>query len=373
MVVNIQNLLSNNNAIEPSGSDQLPLKYTIQDADSTVMDGYTNFGGSAGSYMANEGTIYGTDSGNMTDMSNNLSNNLSNMSNVTNSNPNGSNLANLANHSNLPNFNQPSNQMTNGDNLAQQPVYYEQSGKINEPIYTDYQYVDNGQVNRMSQVNGQVCQYADQQTMSNQLYSSDFNEQMPQQQSSSHSTPSINSINSNYSAHSNSSSSLSASAHSTQLLDLNAYSAANKMDYQSSGKSNYTGATTGMSTNLTNKSTNQPNSQTNQLNSSGRVNQTSGQSSKGNHQLKHHHYGKSTNERKLLRPHSTPATLIWLEENYEIADGICIPRSTLYMHYVDFCSKHTIQPVNAASFGKIIRQKFPQLTTRRLGTRGQSR
>ncbi|XP_055928084.1 transcription factor RFX4-like [Argiope bruennichi] len=43
------------------------------------------------------------------------------------------------------------------------------------------------------------------------------------------------------------------------------------------------------------------------------------------------------------------------------------------MHYVDFCAKNYMQPVNAASFGKIIRQQFPQLTTRRLGTRGQSR
>ncbi|GIY82901.1 transcription factor RFX4 [Caerostris darwini] len=61
-----------------------------------------------------------------------------------------------------------------------------------------------------------------------------------------------------------------------------------------------------------------------------------------------------------------------LEENYETAEGVCIPRSTLYMHYVDFCAKNYMQPVNAASFGKIIRQQFPQLTTRRLGTRGQS-
>ncbi|KAG8177829.1 hypothetical protein JTE90_002663 [Oedothorax gibbosus] len=75
----------------------------------------------------------------------------------------------------------------------------------------------------------------------------------------------------------------------------------------------------------------------------------------------------------LLRPHSTPATLVWLEENYETAEGVCIPRSTLYMHYVDFCTKNYMQPVNAASFGKIIRQQFPQLTTRRVGTRGQSR
>ncbi|KAG9491091.1 hypothetical protein GDO78_006450 [Eleutherodactylus coqui] len=43
------------------------------------------------------------------------------------------------------------------------------------------------------------------------------------------------------------------------------------------------------------------------------------------------------------------------------------------MHYLDFCEKNDTQPVNAASFGKIIRQQFPQLTTRRLGTRGQSK
>ncbi|XP_054160058.1 transcription factor RFX4-like, partial [Oppia nitens] len=76
---------------------------------------------------------------------------------------------------------------------------------------------------------------------------------------------------------------------------------------------------------------------------------------------------------RILRPHSTPATLIWLEDNYELAEGVCIPRSVLYMHYVDFCGNNNVQPVNAASFGKIIRQQFPQLTTRRLGTRGQSR
>ncbi|XP_076438662.1 regulatory factor X 4-like isoform X2 [Babylonia areolata] len=73
------------------------------------------------------------------------------------------------------------------------------------------------------------------------------------------------------------------------------------------------------------------------------------------------------------KPHSTPQTLKWLEENYEIAEGVCIPRSTLYYHYLDFCEANDTQPVNAASFGKIIRQQFPQITTRRLGTRGQSK
>ncbi|CAL1539110.1 unnamed protein product, partial [Lymnaea stagnalis] len=76
---------------------------------------------------------------------------------------------------------------------------------------------------------------------------------------------------------------------------------------------------------------------------------------------------------KGSKPHSTPLTLKWLEENYEIAEGVCIPRSTLYLHYLDFCEAHDTNPVNAASFGKIIRQQFPQITTRRLGTRGQSK
>ncbi|XP_053211492.1 LOW QUALITY PROTEIN: uncharacterized protein LOC128395114 [Panonychus citri] len=98
-----------------------------------------------------------------------------------------------------------------------------------------------------------------------------------------------------------------------------------------------------------------------------------------NHNNHHHQLNQVnqqqqlTHHRSSLRPHSTPATLLWLEENYEIAEGVCIPRSALYMHYVDFCARNCIQPVNAASFGKIIRQQFPQLTTRRLGTRGQSR
>lgn len=95
------------------------------------------------------------------------------------------------------------------------------------------------------------------------------------------------------------------------------------------------------------------------------------------HHQKSQHCNSSSGEdgsrKVILRPHSTPATLMWLENNYELADGVCIPRSVLYLHYVDFCSINRVQPVNAASFGKIIRQQFPHLTTRRLGTRGQSR
>eukprot|EP00057_Strongylocentrotus_purpuratus_P009191 XP_011663665.1 PREDICTED: DNA-binding protein RFX6-like [Strongylocentrotus purpuratus] len=66
-------------------------------------------------------------------------------------------------------------------------------------------------------------------------------------------------------------------------------------------------------------------------------------------------------------------TLKWLSDNYERSDGVCVPRCVLYTHYLDFCKKHDFSPSSAATFGKVIRQKFPKLTTRRLGTRGQSK
>ena len=42
-----------------------------------------------------------------------------------------------------------------------------------------------------------------------------------------------------------------------------------------------------------------------------------------------------------------------LEENYELQDGICLPRNTIYSHYLDFCSRIGYSPINAASFGKV--------------------
>ncbi|XP_032220990.2 DNA-binding protein RFX6 isoform X3 [Nematostella vectensis] len=66
-------------------------------------------------------------------------------------------------------------------------------------------------------------------------------------------------------------------------------------------------------------------------------------------------------------------TLNWLDENYVMCEGVCLPRCILYAHYLDFCRRHKIEAACAATFGKTIRQKFPQLTTRRLGTRGHSK
>ncbi|KAH8035403.1 hypothetical protein HPB51_005127 [Rhipicephalus microplus] len=59
----------------------------------------------------------------------------------------------------------------------------------------------------------------------------------------------------------------------------------------------------------------------------------------------------------------------WLIDNYETAEGVSLPRSTLYNHYLRHCGEHKLEPVNAASFGKLIRSVFLGLRTRRLGTR----
>ncbi|XP_038049953.1 transcription factor RFX4-like [Patiria miniata] len=69
----------------------------------------------------------------------------------------------------------------------------------------------------------------------------------------------------------------------------------------------------------------------------------------------------------------TILTLQWLSQHYEAVEGVSLPRCLIYKHYSEYCQKHQFCPINAASFGKVIRQVFPELRTRRLGTRGQSK
>lgn len=45
----------------------------------------------------------------------------------------------------------------------------------------------------------------------------------------------------------------------------------------------------------------------------------------------------------------------------------------MYEHYQASCIANNLTPVNSATFGKLLRNVFPDLKTRRLGTRGQSK
>ncbi|XP_016421946.1 DNA-binding protein RFX2 isoform X3 [Sinocyclocheilus rhinocerous] len=78
--------------------------------------------------------------------------------------------------------------------------------------------------------------------------------------------------------------------------------------------------------------------------------------------------GIATHKSSLLNSH-----LQWLLDNYEMAEGVSLPRSSLYNHYLRHCQEQKLDPVNAASFGKLIRSVFMGLRTRRLGTRGNSK
>ncbi|CAG7723975.1 unnamed protein product [Allacma fusca] len=68
-----------------------------------------------------------------------------------------------------------------------------------------------------------------------------------------------------------------------------------------------------------------------------------------------------------------PVTIKWLMKNFETVDGSSLPRYLVYNHYLLHCKSLNIKPINAASFGKVIRSVFLGLQTRRLGTRGNSK
>eukprot|EP01134_Creolimax_fragrantissima_P007493 CFRG7493T1 len=74
-----------------------------------------------------------------------------------------------------------------------------------------------------------------------------------------------------------------------------------------------------------------------------------------------------------LPPMRSTDTITWLQDNYVVAMHISIPRNLLHTHYSEFALSRGFCPANVASFGKIIRSIFPDLKTRRLGTRGKSK
>ncbi|XP_055354223.1 DNA-binding protein RFX2-like isoform X2 [Paramacrobiotus metropolitanus] len=70
---------------------------------------------------------------------------------------------------------------------------------------------------------------------------------------------------------------------------------------------------------------------------------------------------------------ANPLTIQWLVEHFELAEGVSLPRSTIFTHYMRHCQEKSIEAMNPATFGKTIRSVFSGLKSRRLGTRGHSR
>ncbi|ODQ78735.1 hypothetical protein BABINDRAFT_29343, partial [Babjeviella inositovora NRRL Y-12698] len=65
--------------------------------------------------------------------------------------------------------------------------------------------------------------------------------------------------------------------------------------------------------------------------------------------------------------------MVWLLKACEAAPPAVVPRSRIYARYANICAEHVVKPLSPASFGKLVRILFPNLTTRRLGMRGQSK
>ncbi len=60
---------------------------------------------------------------------------------------------------------------------------------------------------------------------------------------------------------------------------------------------------------------------------------------------------------------AAPITVQWLIDNFEPAEGCSLRRSTLYNYYLHHCTEQKLEPVNPASFGKLIRSVFLGLRT----------
>nr|XP_023474304.1 DNA-binding protein RFX8 [Equus caballus] len=63
----------------------------------------------------------------------------------------------------------------------------------------------------------------------------------------------------------------------------------------------------------------------------------------------------------------------WLVDNFCICKGYSVPRCLMYEIYMETCGQSAQNQVKPATFGKLVRLVFPDLGTRRLGTRGSAR
>lgn len=65
--------------------------------------------------------------------------------------------------------------------------------------------------------------------------------------------------------------------------------------------------------------------------------------------------------------------LIWLMNNCLPDNDSYVPRGRIFSQYAASCASNNLKPLSQATLGKLIRSLFPDLKTRRLGMRGQSK
>ncbi|XP_057653654.1 uncharacterized protein LOC130892310 [Diorhabda carinulata] len=66
-------------------------------------------------------------------------------------------------------------------------------------------------------------------------------------------------------------------------------------------------------------------------------------------------------------------TISWIKTHLEEDPDISLPKQEVYNEYHNYCANNGIKPLSQADFGKVMKQVYPKVRARRLGTRGNSR
>lgn len=66
-------------------------------------------------------------------------------------------------------------------------------------------------------------------------------------------------------------------------------------------------------------------------------------------------------------------TISWIKTHLEEDPDISLPKQQVYDEYIIYCSQIRMKPLSQADFGKVMKQVYPNVKARRLGTRGNSR
>ncbi|KAJ1020628.1 hypothetical protein NDA16_004021 [Ustilago loliicola] len=84
---------------------------------------------------------------------------------------------------------------------------------------------------------------------------------------------------------------------------------------------------------------------------------------------------KTANTKKMAEFYRDKWARMWLTCNYTLKPSIqiSIPRTILHESYRRTCDSFGLEPLQAASFGKVLRSQFPDVAQRRLGGRGKTR
>ncbi|XP_063908157.1 uncharacterized protein LOC135126215 isoform X3 [Zophobas morio] len=66
-------------------------------------------------------------------------------------------------------------------------------------------------------------------------------------------------------------------------------------------------------------------------------------------------------------------TISWIKTHLEEDAETSLPKQEVYEEYTLYCSQNQIKSLSQADFGKVMKQVYPKVRARRLGTRGNSR